>query len=176
MINRSSVSHRHLRNRNSTKVLYSVIWLHQCTKMQTIATNVPVACRRQSLCNLPAPCRSYCKDRGSVCGGNSWGPKEHCFRRVSISPMDSMRPLQNYFGHLLLHLSYMYFHCLLHDRLSMPIIQQVWSVIKVRFPLERHNCPWTLPQLPCDKPAGPRWFITVSCRFVGDKVRLLSQL
>jgi len=46
-------------------------------------------------------CKHTWMDRSPAWGGDSWGPKEHCIKWVSVSITDSMQPSPDYFGLLL---------------------------------------------------------------------------
>jgi len=66
--------------------------LHKMHEMQTIVTNVPMACCVcQPVC-LPVTCLTACTlqngqmDRAPICGKDFWETKEYCIQRQSHSP------------------------------------------------------------------------------------------
>jgi len=84
----------------------SIVRLHQINKRRTIAIDDPVTwCVCQSVCNVPAPRKNDCTDRGLVWSENFWGSKKHCIRWGSDPPTmrgrkrDSMRLSPKYYNH-----------------------------------------------------------------------------
>jgi len=55
-----------------------IIRLHQMHEMQSIVTDIPVAWGVCQCVSPPWLCKNGWLNRGPVCSGCSWGPKEHC--------------------------------------------------------------------------------------------------